>query len=238
MSLNYNEGLTAEQVAFKGSLVAEIMQDYSKIKSRSPSITKVPSHSSLDEFITSVKELIDSDQINADQKVTLIDDHSKDNIFQDINNPTRELSGVVLYSLDRRSPGTMAGGNSWFSKERREVKPRIREIITNDINNPGQAKIVYSQWFDNRVRFKVCARTNKRANELCDWFENLLETNRYYFNIKGITKFFMDERMSDNQEQIGNEQVECRPFFFFVRTEKTYELTEQALNKIVISLTT
>jgi len=238
MSFNYHENLTSEQIALKEVLVSEIIKDYSKAPKGTLSISKIPVHSNLEQFIDSVKELIDLDQANIDQRVTLLDDHSKSNIFQDVDDPERELSGVVLYSLERRAPGTMAGGNSWFSKERREVKSRIREIQTNDPSFPGQAKVFLSQWFDNQIKFKICARTNKRANELCNWFENLIETNRYYFAVKGITKFFMDERARDTLEQIGNEQVECRPFYFFVRTEKTYELTEQALNKLVVSLTT
>jgi len=238
MTFHYNENLTAKQLALKEVLVQEILKDYGKAPKLGPSISSIPVHSSLDGFIDLVHDLIDADQLNADQKIVLLDDHSKDNIFQDVENPERELSGVVLYSLSKRAPGTMAGGNDPFSRERREIKPRVREIISNDPSIPGQAKIVYSQWFDNKVRFKLCARTNKRANDLCSWFENLMETNRHYFAIKGITKYFMDERGSDNFEQIGNEQVECRPFFFFVRTERTYELTEQALNRLVISLIT
>ena len=82
------------------------------------------------------------------------------------------------------------------------------------------------------------ARTNKRANELALWFENLMETNRPYFAFKGITKYFMNIRKADESKQYGNDQVESRPYFYFVRTEKTYEVKEQALNNLVIRLNT
>jgi len=237
MSFNCNEGLSERQIALKQIYVTEILKDYHKHGAGSqPIFSKLPCHSPIDGFIDLVKNIIDIDQEHADQRILLLDDHSKDNIFQDPDNPERELSGVVLYSMERRCPGTMSGGNSWFDKSRREIKPRTREVITNIPELPGQSKVISSQWFDNSVKFKICARTNKRANELCDWFEQLMENNRYYFTVNGITKIFMDERERDSHEQIGNEQVECRPFFFFVRTERTYELTEQALNRIIVSL--
>ena len=132
----------------------------------------------------------------------------------------------------------MSGGNTWFDKTRREAKPRIREIITNDPDNLGQASIVYSQWFDNEVEFSVCSRTNKRSNELADWFENLMESNRIYFAFKGIGRYLLDQRKSDGFTQIGNEGYHYRPFCYMVRTEKTYTVTEQSINRIIISLTT
>jgi hypothetical protein len=238
MKFSYNEYLDNYQISIKNKILSEITRDYRSLPSKSDGISSFPVHSSIEDFISNVAELISIDQETSDQKVLLKDDYSEVNILEDPINPNKELSGVVLYSLDRRSPGTMAGGNTWFSSERREIKPRIREVITNDPENLNQAKLIFSQWFDNRVCFKICTRTNKRSNELALWFENLMELNRVYFALKGTTKYYLDERESDSFEQIGNEGYHIRPYYYLVRTERTYFVTEQAINKIVISLTT
>ena len=48
----------------------------------------------------------------------------------------------------------------------------------------------------------------------------------------------MNERDKDGQKQYGNDSYECRPYKYFLRTEKTYEVTEQTLNKLIVSLNT
>jgi len=236
MMFNYNNGLNAEQKALKEELTREILRDYSKSQTRSEAISKLPAHNTIEGFVDSIKELIDVSQDTTGRRVILKDDYAKGNVLEDPSNPSKELSGVVLYSMKRRAPGTMEGGNTWFDRGRREVKPRLREVISNDPCNPGQTKLVYSQWFDNEVRFDINARTNKRANELALWFENLMETNRPYFAFKGITKYFMNLREADEFRQYGNDTIECRPYYYFVRTENTYEVTEEALNRLIIRL--
>ena len=237
MSFNFNEYLTSDQIDLKNKILAEIKNDEAHIGLRPGQISTVPSHCSLDGFADLVKALIDLDQRTSDQRVTLLDNYSRTNVFEDPLNPLKELSGVVLYSVEHRSPGSMAGGNNWFSRERREVKPRVRSIVYNDNSCcPGQAKIIYSQWFDNEVRFDVCARTNKRANNLAAWFENLMESNRLYFGLHGANKFFFDRRERDEFVQLGNEGYERRPYFYRLRTEETYTLTEQTLNKVIMTL--
>lgn len=238
MSLNYNDGLSNREIQLKEALTREILRDYAKLSRglKGESTSKIPAHSSIEGFVDSVKDLIDLDQQTSGQRVILKDDYARGNILQDPTDANKELSGVVLYSMKRRAPGTMEGGNTWFDKSRREVKPRLREIITNDPCNPGQAKLIYSQWFDNEIKFDICARTNKRANELALWFEELMETNRPFFAFRGITKYFFNERSEDEFKQYGNDYYEYRPYCYFVRTEKTYEVTEQALNRLVIKL--
>jgi hypothetical protein len=239
MSFNFNEDLTDSQLLLKEQLTREILRDYTKAQPRrGEAVSKIPVHSSIEDFIDGVKELIDIDQETTGQRVILKDDYTTTNIMEDPDNPNQELSGVVLYSMKRRAPGTMEGGNTWFDRGRREVKSRIREIIANDPCNPGQAKIVYSQWFDNEVKFDITARTNKRANELALWFENLMESNRPFFAFRGITKYFMNIREADEFKQLGNGSYECRPYYYFVRTEKCHEVTEQALNRLIIRLNT
>jgi len=236
MNFNYNKGLTPQDVRLKETLIREILRDYSKVKTHTPRTSSIPAHSDIEQFIDGVKEVIDIDQINAAQRVILKDNYAAGNVLEDPLNPGKELSGVVLYSMKRRAPGTLEGGNTWFDKGRRDVKPRLRDIITGDPSNPGQVQILYSQWFDNEVKFDIVARTNKRANQLSLWFENMMEVNRHFFAFRGITKYFMNERKEDSFKQYGNDSFECRPYSYFVRTERNYKVTEEALNRLIISL--
>lgn len=238
MSFSFNEGLSDNQIDLKDKITREILRDYGSVcDDPRGAISKTPRHGDIEEFIDAIAELIAMDQETAEQRVMLKDQHAEGNIMEDPDDPAKELSGVVLYAMKRRAPGTMAGGNVWFNRERREVKPRIREIITNDPNNPSQAKIVYSQWFDNEVLFEIVARTNKRANELALWLEDLLERNRTFFMCRGFQRYLYNMREEDGQKQYGNDNYHVRPLCYFVRTERTNEVSEQTLNRLVITLT-
>ena len=239
MSFNYNEDLSEEQVQVKGLLVKELTKEYVDVRRdpRAPRISSIPVHSNVEQFVDAVKELVDINQETAHQRVLLLDDFSRTSIFEDPENSAKELSGVVIYSMLRRAPGTMEGGNAWFNSARREIKPRIRTIDYDNPDYPGQARVMMSQWFDNELAFSVCARTNKRANELALWFEELMEKNRQYFAAKGIAKYFFNKREADQHIQIGELGYENRPLCYFVRTERTYIITEEEINKIILSLT-
>jgi hypothetical protein len=235
MSFSYNEALSEDQIELKEELVRQIHADAQR--DRKSSTSSIPVHADLEQFIDAVAKLVDFDQKNAAKKVILKDEDTGANVMEHPKYPNEDLSGIVLYSLVRRAPGTTEGGNEPFSRQRRETRPRIRDIVTNDPSNPGRATVIRSQWFDNLLRFKIVARSSTQANQLALWFEKLMENNRYYFAALGITRFFFDEREEDKFSQIGNEPYYMRPLLYYVRTEETFEIDEQALNNIVVCLT-
>lgn len=237
MSFDYNAELDQEQIEIKQEIIRQVQRDYQKAARRSSSMSSIPASCDIDEFVDGVAALVDFDQAKNHKKVILKDEHVSGKIMEHPKYPKEDVSGVVLYSLVRRAPGTTAGGNEPFSRARREIEPTIKDVIVNDPKNPGRATILKSQWFDNLVRFQVVARSATQANKLALWFEDLMECNRYYFAGIGITRFFFDEREEDKFEQIGNEGYYMRSLIFYVRTEKMYELSEQAINNIVVCLT-
>lgn len=235
MNFAYNTGLNNDQIQLKEELVRQIQADAQR--DRKGGISSMPVHATLEQFIDAVAHLVDFNQKSATKKVILKDEDTGGNIMEHPKYPNEDLGGVVLYSLVRRAPGTTEGGNEPFSRQRRETRPRIREIVTNDPLDPGRATVIKSQWFDNLLRFKIVARSSTQANQLALWFERLMENNRYYFAALGITRFFFDEREEDKFSQIGNEPYYIRPLLYYVRTEETFEINEQALNNIVVCLT-
>lgn len=235
MSFNYNDGLDEDQKISKEYLIKQIHTDFQRDKKNS--MSTIPVHMDIEEFINAVAHVIDFSQEKVDKKLVLKDDGTGGKIMEHPKYPNQDLGAVVLYSLVRRAPGTMEGGNTPFDRARREVKPRIRDVITHDPQNPGRALVLKSQWFDNLIRFKIVARSATHANKMALWFESFMEQHRYYFANLGITKFYFDEREEDKFEQIGNEPYYSRSLVYYVRTERTFELNEQAINNIVVCLT-
>lgn len=235
MSYSENDNLTDEQIKLKELLVRQIEADAKR--SKNSSISQMEAHSTLEEFIDAVAHLVDYDQQKADKRVVLKDEDTGGNLMEHPKYPNEDLGGTVLYSLIRRAPGTMDGGNEPFSRGRREIKPRVRQIEKGEGSKTGRATTVRSQWFDNLVEFKIVARSATQANKLALWFEKLMEDNRYYFAGAGIVRYHFDERRDDEFKQMGNEPYYCRPLVYYVRTERTTEMDEQALNNIVVCLT-
>lgn len=235
MIFAHNEGLDEEQCSIKQQIVTQIQTD--QLRDKKFSMSSMPVHSDIEQFIDAVAHILEFSQAKVDKKLVLKDDGTGGKIMEHPKYPNQDLGGVVLYSLVKRAPGTMEGGNTPFDRSRREIKPRIRDVITNDPQNPGRALILKSQWFDNLIRFKIVTRSATHANKMALWFEDFMECHRYYFAGLGITRFFFDEREEDKFEQIGNEPYYSRSLVYYVRTERTFELNEQAINNIVVCLT-
>lgn len=236
VNTHLNEGLTDVQVQLKRERIQELLKH--PYRTCQPSTTFVPVNSSLDEFICGVKRLMDMNQVDKKNKVIFVDDFTKGNIFEDPEDPGADVVATVAYRLRRRAPGTTAGGNTPFDKSRREMTPHIRAITVDDIENPRETTFHMGQWFDNELRFEIYARTNKEANEIAMWFETLMDQNKHFFASHGIMKYYFQERESDTVVKEGDGVVHCRPLCYWVRTEKCFEITEQAINNIVILLTT
>jgi len=237
MILNNNEGLSPTGIEYKELIVREILANHRKDNATYQGIGTSPVYSTVDGFINAVKQLLDIVYADNNRKVMLKDMDTVGNVMQNPHNAAEELSGAVVYEMVRRAPGTMKGGNDWFSEVRREVKPRIRSIKTGDLADP-YATVYLSQWFDNLLSFNVCARTAYRADELATEFENMMESYRFYFSLKGVGKYFLRERTRDVAHPIGNEMLYYRPLEYYVRTETTYTVNENTINKILMTLVT
>jgi hypothetical protein len=234
---NDNEGLTDHQISVKEKIVIDIFSEVAKARKSEGQISSIPAHSNIEQFIDAVQEVVNNDQENAASKVILKDERAAGNIFEDPKDPGQEVSGTILYTMERRAPGTMKGGNTPFDASRREIKPRVREVKGDSQEHPDEARVTYSQWFDNLICFRIAARTAHRANELALWFEELMECNRYFFAGRGITRYYFWERERDEFQQVGNDPIFYRPLYYYVRTERSYDISEQTLNNIVVCLT-
>jgi hypothetical protein len=236
IDIQLNDGLTEEQVIAKGFYIDEIMKGANN-KTRYGA-SSVPVHSNLDEFVDRVKEVLELEQIDKKNKVILIDEHSQNNVFQNPVTGKEDILGVITYSLRKRTHGTTAATNQPNDPSRREVRPRLRAATYDDVENPTQVIFHMGQWYDNIICFDINARTNAEANEVAMWFENIMDKNKPFFAYKGIMKYYFLERENDAAVKQGDGVVHCRPMVYWVRTEKCYTITEQAINNIIVKITT
>jgi hypothetical protein len=230
--------LNAYQIDLKNKIVLELTGGLG-IDESNQECSFAPQKTTTVGFFNRVKELVDLDQVNADQPVLVTETMPDLNLFQDPDHPEKELSGLVLTTVLRREPGTLSGGNQPFSSKRQDTRPKmIRRVIKNDPNKPGEITFIISKWFDNLVGLNVCARTNKRADELADWFEDLMEKNRWFFEINGFNKVLFKGRMADLRKDDSTTKISFRPMKYYFRTETFYTITEQQLNRMIVQLTT
>lgn len=141
---------------------------------------------------------------------------------------------VITYTLAERVPGSISQGNSRQSFDAsavRMVKPSLREVSI-DPDNIGSMIYTFSQWFDNKVEFSICAKTNKIANRRAMWFESLLADWEWYLQANGLAKIVYEGRGPDQVFSFENKKVVMRPLMYYIRTEKITVVREAALRSI------
>jgi hypothetical protein len=230
--------LDALQLEFRDKILIELSGGAGITRENADECTDPPPNTTLTGFFNKVKEVVDATQINADQRVLVTETMPENNIFQDPDDQDKELSGMILTTVLRREPGTLAGGNQPFRAKRQDVRPKIiRRVVKKDPNKPGVTTFIISKWFDNLVGLNIAARTNKRANELAEWFENLMEFNRPLFELDGFQKVMFKGRMSDLRRDDSVMKISFRPLKYYLRTETFFTITEQQLNRLIVQVT-
>lgn len=236
MIFSLNDGLSQEQIDLKERIYKEMTDRSGILREIEKGAGYIPVSGNIENFVDSIKELIDLDQKEENRKIKLIDEYSYQNILEDPDQPGVDLAGVVVYSLASRTPGTTAGGNSPSSRERREVIPQFRAACYSEKDTPGEVIIQKGKWFDNMLCFKLVARTNHQANKMALWLEDLMELNREFFASRGFVRYYFDRRGEDEYIKDGEIGLHVRPLFFYVRTERVYNISEQIINRLVIGL--
>lgn len=202
-------------------------------------ISYQPSSSSLDDFLTLTQQLMDIEQEDKANKVILIDDFSKNNIFEDPRNPGQTALGVVTCSVKSSKPG------SWHQTNRpessggtREIRPSLRGLEKVTVEDKSTWNYYFGQRFDNVICFRIHARSNKEANEVTSWFQNLMAIHKKFFAQKGIIRYYFLERESDGVVKEADSAIHTRTLCYYLATEEVYTVTEYVLEKIKLKLKT
>ena len=202
-------------------------------------ISYEPSNSTLDDFLTFVQELMEIEQEGKKSKVILVDDFSKNNIFEDPKRPGTPVLGVITCSVKGSKPGSFSQTNSPMAHSgTREIRPSLRGITKNTIQDKSIWTYYFGQRFDNEICFKIHARSNKEANEITTWFQNLLAIHKKFFAQKGVIRYYFRERDSDDVVKESDNVIYIRPLCYYLTTEEVYTTTEYVLEKIKLKLKT
>jgi hypothetical protein len=198
-----------------------------------------PVHSTLNQFLDYLRELMEILQEDKAHKVILLDDFSKENIFTDPRNPKTQVLAVVTCSVRGQKPGVFHQTNQpMTSGGVREIRPSLRAIEQLDAEDKALVNYYYSQLFDNEVCFHIHARSNKEANDVVAWFQNVLMMHKKFFALKGIIRYYFLEREADSVVKEGDNAIYVRPLTYYLTTEETYVTTEYTLQKIKLKLKT
>lgn len=209
------------------------------IESLYTGVSYVPENLSLDQFLSVLRELMETDQEEKAHKIILIDDYTKENIFQDPRNPKNEVLGVITCSVRSQKPGSFHQTNHPLSSSgTREIRPSLRAIEKQDVTDRSACTYYFGQRFDNHICFTIHARSNKEANDITAWFQNLLAVHKKFFALKGIIRYYFLEREADSIVKEGDNAIYTRPLCYYLTTEEIFITTEYVLQKLKLKLKT
>jgi hypothetical protein len=199
----------------------------------------IRSSSTLDDFFDFTQQLMEIEQEDKKNKIILIDDFSKNNIFEDPKKPGAQALGVITCSVKSSKPGSFHQTNHPESSSGvREIKPSFRGMEKISTEDKSTYNYYFGQKFDNVICFKIHARSNKEANEITSWFQNLLAIHKKFFAQKGIIRYYFLEREADSVVKESDEAIYTRALCYYLATEEVYTVAEYVLEKINLKLKT
>jgi hypothetical protein len=180
----------------------------------------------LPEFFTLLNQVIEQKQIQEGvaSPVHLLEDYP----------PIDASQPIITYGLSRREPGLFSNHQP-FAGGVKNYRPEFREAFEDPLN-PGYLIVVMGQWFDNLVDLVCWAQTNKEANRLVDWLEDLMLSNTWFFRMKGITQLLYWGRQEDSKIDRGNIRFMARPLQYYIRTEKLLTISQKTIETILVNL--
>lgn len=129
-----------------------------------------------------------------------------------------------------------------FGRAKVDKAPEVREHsyhlrgIENDPEAPNRAILKLGKYYDSIVEFRCYARTNKTANALALWFEELMEDYRYYYRFEGVSNCIFIGQGEDRKEEYDKQAVFYRPLLYKVRTERIKFTSEARIRAVMVSV--
>jgi len=137
---------------------------------------------------------------------------------------------TITYKVDRREPGTI---QAHPFEGRKEIKPRIRQIIT-DPDYPDFHIKILGQWFDNMIKFDCWSVTNKGADSLISWFEDFLFRYTWVWKKNGVQEILYMSRSMDEEVTRWRDDIVNRTLYYYFRTEKIIPIREHDFTQVDI----
>jgi len=151
------------------------------------------------------------------------------------NDPPESIdTEAITFFLKSRSPGQFNRGRAGEARIK-EVIGHIRNIEPHP-EHIGEKLVTMGRLYDNRVAFNIYAKDDYTALARVLWFENVMDSFRWYFRVHGISQV-IEEGVGDKENvTIGELPLTKYPMSYFIRTEDIYQFGSQELKNVELNV--
>jgi hypothetical protein len=140
---------------------------------------------------------------------------------------------AITFFMRARAPGQFNKGPAGTGRVR-EVVAHVRSIQQHP-EHPSEKLVTMGRFYDNWVVFNIYARDDYTAFKRVLWFENVMDSYRWYFGLHRIKT--IEEGVGDRARvTIGELPLTKYPITFMVRTEDTYQFGSQELKRLALNV--
>jgi hypothetical protein len=187
-----------------------------------------PSGLTIVDFLELVKNAVEHKQtfesIPSDRRLLFLTEDPPEEI---------DTEGITC-ELTTRRPGSFSRGPAAQGKIK-EVTAHMRAMIDHP-ESPGEKLITMGRKHDNFITFYTYAKTNRSSLRRALWFEELMESYRWYFRIFGFNA--IQEEISKKEiVNIGELKLRRYPIRYIVMTDDTFHVTSQELRDVTLKVT-
>lgn len=142
-------------------------------------------------------------------------------------------SEAITFYLDKREAG-QHGRGPVGTKTVKEVTHHVRSVQQHP-EHPSEKLLTVGRKFDNYVVFNIYARTDYQALLRVLWFENVMDSFRWYFRINRLLVLFQKTKRIGTV-QVGELSLAKYSVIFFVGSEDAYQFGSQELKRIALNI--
>jgi len=139
---------------------------------------------------------------------------------------------TITFRVSRREPGSM---QPHPFGDRKEIKPRVRQIIT-DPDYPDHHIQILGQWFDNIIQFDCWSVTNNGADGLISWLETFMYRYTWVWKKNGVQEILYTSRSIDEEVTKWRDDIVNRTLYYYFRTEKIVPIREMDFTQFDLSV--
>ncbi len=135
---------------------------------------------------------------------------------------------TITFRVKRKEPGTI--GKHPFDPPT-EIKPRVRQYVI-DPDYDDCHVMVLGQWFDNLLQFDCWAKTNSRADDLIEWFEDFMYRYTWVWKKNGVNEILYWMRTQDEEVSKWRNDLSARTVLYYFKTEKIVTIREHDFKQL------
>ncbi len=167
-------------------------------------------------------------ELASDRIVNFVSGYSKE--YKD--KPETNWVDTITFQVRRKEPGTI--GRHPFDPPT-EIKPRVRQYVIDPDYNDCHVMIL-GQWFDNLLQFDCWSKTNERADDLIEWFEDFMYKYTWVWKKNGVNEILYWMRRQDEEVTKWRNDLAVRSVLYYFKTEKIVTVREHDFKQLDLYL--